>query len=589
MNAFEIMEEIMNAIDKRYPKGSERNKELKDSAYKSKVGAEEIAKEHTLGKRPESAQIKGGWDIRTWEIPAETPEEREYSKKETDYDIKQIRKEFTKNKTGEHETKKKQFPKSYKDVGVLGEPDAKELETERTARKALGKRKAKMNKNEALEIMEEIKSIVEGRKEGESLEEFKKRLGNEQFDKQYDKYIDATKKVIYSDQHDRKHRPHKGMSQRTHELEKERDKAFSNKELASIAASGAKSWPQHSKSRDQRKDEDYVNLQAEMRAKNKTNEALELIESILSYADNLFELDYEEKQNISPNEISRVKKNKKGEKVEVVSVADELFPYEGDAKQQFNQKVLAKINDMIEGTGSLEDLIQFVRAGAKAKASKAHEALDEDKEPNKECEYRKGEWDKAVQNYYDTKKKHLDWEGEHPETKKAYDEERKAYANLDKARRDSKKINGPFEALEEIKNVAEGLFKKDERGDLLDDIDTALGSPVKKKLADIKAKMTGCKQTKVHEDMMNLIKELLNESNPEAIQKVANKRAYDAGYHSQKQFNNGEVTLEGKRAQKKFAKIKELIRKREDRTGDWAVKHSELADNCNKGWEDSKK
>ena len=44
-----------------------------------------------------------------------------------------------------------------------------------------------------------------------------------------------------------------------------------------------------------------------------------------------------------------------------------MFPYEGTAKQQFNQKILAKINDMIEGTGSLEDLIQFVRAGAKGK------------------------------------------------------------------------------------------------------------------------------------------------------------------------------------------------------------------------------
>ena len=90
-------------------------------------------------------------------------------------------------------------------------------------------------------------------------------------------------------------------------------------------------------------------------------------------------------------------------------------------------------------------------------------------------------------------------------------------------------------------------------------------------------------------EALDLLKEILVESNPEAIQKVANKRAYDAGYHSQKQFNDGEVTPEGKRAQKKFAKIKELIRKREDRTGDWAVKHSELADNCNKGWEDSKK
>ena len=97
------------------------------------------------------------------------------------------------------------------------------------------------------------------------------------------------------------------------------------------------------------------------------NEALQLAEAICDFADNLFELDYEQKQDISPNKIKRTKKDKDGEKVEVVSVADELFPYEGTAKQQFNQKILAKINDMIEGTGSLEDLIQFVRAGAKGK------------------------------------------------------------------------------------------------------------------------------------------------------------------------------------------------------------------------------
>lgn len=653
--ALEILEDIYSAINKRYPKNSERNKELKDSAYKSKTGAEEVAKEHELGKRPESAPIKGGWDIRTWEIPAETPEEREYSKKETDYDIKQIRKEFTKNKTGEHETKKKQFPKAYKDVGVLGEPDSKELETERTARKALGKRKVKMNKNEAFEIMEEIINVVEGRKEGEATEDMKNRLHKE---------------LVLA------------VDKRAAEAREKGDH---------------KEWEKQHKKLGKLDDIQPV-YNAYVRAENdKIKEALSLMEQICDFADNLFELDYEEKQNISPNKIFRTKKDKDGEKVEVVSVADELFPYSGSAKEQFNQKVLAKINDMIEGTGSLEDLIQFVRKGVPTKkkvneafdeavdlleniytqiqkvhgedeynpmnksaklmkkasdtynkevddASRregknvrekrltskahkdewvryhggqwskkadgyegvhdegateksikrhgkksAHESLDEGKEPNAECEYRKGEWDKAVQNYYDTKKKNMDFEGKHPETKKAYDEERKAYANLDKARRDSKKINGPYEALEEIKNVAEGLFKKDERGDLLDDIDTALGSPVKKKLADIKAKMTGCKETKVHEDIMNLVKELLNESNPEAIQKVANKRAYDAGYHSQKQFNDGEVTPEGKRAQKKFAKIKELIRKREDRTGDWAVKHSELADNCNKGWEDSKK
>ena len=134
-----------------------------------------------------------------------------------------------------------------------------------------------------IEILEQL--LAEGRKEGESLEDFKKRLGNEQFDKQYDKYIDLTKKVIFSDKHDNKHRPHRGMSQRTHELEKKRDKAFNKKELASLVSSGATSWPYHSKSREQRKDEDYENLKAEMRDNNKNEAfegAIEILEEIIN-------------------------------------------------------------------------------------------------------------------------------------------------------------------------------------------------------------------------------------------------------------------------------------------------------------------
>ena len=90
------------------------------------------------------------------------------------------------------------------------------------------------------------------------------------------------------------------------------------------------------------------------------------------------------------------------------------------------------------------------------------------------------------------------------------------------------------------------------------------------------------------EDIVGIVEELLSESNPETIQKVANKRAYDAGFHSEKQFNRGIVTPEGEKAQKKFKNIKDLIGKREKRIGDWAVRHTELADNVNKGWEDSK-
>ena len=74
------------------------------------------------------------------------------------------------------------------------------------------------------------------------------------------------------------------------------------------------------------------------------------------------------------NKITRTKKDKNGEPVEVVSVADELFPYKGTAKEQYNQKILAKINDMIEGTATLEDLIQLIR---QKKAVTMKESLEE--------------------------------------------------------------------------------------------------------------------------------------------------------------------------------------------------------------------
>ena len=554
MNAFEIMEEIMNAvdedihsaIDKKYPKESGKNKELHDTASIAKIDAEEVAKEHEIGKRPEGVPIT---DL--FNIPAETPEEREYAKKESKWNVRNIKKEFTNNKIGDNKTRSKQFPKSYKNVGVLGEPDAKELEAERAARKALGKRKAKMNKNEALEILE----------------------------------------------------------------------------------------------------------------------------SILSYADNLFELDYEEKQNISPNKLYRTKKDKKGDKVEVVSVADELFPYEGDAKQQFNQKVLAKINDMIEGTGSLEDLIQFVRAGAKAKASKAHEGLDEASicERDKKNRLKKEYWENKLNNvsmrdkmnaqykikrladdekldreiadeydrlsmrepantsaanYWDSKYREFDQranqegndkqeliknnrkkftnrenkdlkealellegalkdfflgtEKKDPATKSAVgrtlrgkeatynkhvDDEIKyteraegakgyrAQVNQEKAddagrkaveaNKDLRKTKGEYldilrkdkgltnpqahavlkravgEFVQEMLELVEGLFVKDGRGDLLDDIDTALGSPVKKKIKDIENRMTGCKQKRVQE-ALDLMEDIINELKDGPLRRAKN-------------------------------------------------------------------
>lgn len=288
----------------------------------------------------------------------------------------------------------------------------------------------------------------------------------------------------------------------------------------------------------------------------KLGEALSLAESIIGYADNIFELDYENKQNVNTNKIRKLKKDKDGENVEVVSVADELFPYEGNAKQQFNQKVLAKINDMIEGKGSLEDLIQFVRkySGNKkatnesTEISEAVRLLEEMiNEVSKETRFeaaksslpkREEEFSKVSNELDDlVTKNNYEYTGDNgvakpkgwpygnsktiPEVENKIKEFRKKADRRSHAKdivstegeghdalmaRDTshrsftthqKRKNNAAEALEEIKQVAEGLFVKDGRGDLLNDIDNALGSPVKKTVKDMVKQCTGCKQKKV--------------------------------------------------------------------------------------------
>lgn len=92
--------------------------------------------------------------------------------------------------------------------------------------------------------------------------------------------------------------------------------------------------------------------------------ALRLIEEAFGLMTSLCEVgDAENVEDTSKehNKLKRVIKDKEGNKTDVVSVEDELFPYPGNAKEQFNQKVIAKINDMIEGKATLEDLIQLVR------------------------------------------------------------------------------------------------------------------------------------------------------------------------------------------------------------------------------------
>ena len=76
----------------------------------------------------------------------------------------------------------------------------------------------------------------------------------------------------------------------------------------------------------------------------------------------------------SQNKIKRDRKTKDG-KVELVSVEDELFPYDGNKKEQYRQKILDTINGMIQGTSTLEDLLQIVRQ-KKAPLKEAMEVLE---------------------------------------------------------------------------------------------------------------------------------------------------------------------------------------------------------------------
>lgn len=113
--------------------------------------------------------------------------------------------------------------------------------------------------------------------------------------------------------------------------------------------------------------------------KNNASEAFKLIEEAFGLMTSLFEVDDAsgemEDKSKEHNKLKREIKDEKGNTTDVVSVADELFPYAGNAKQQFNQKVIAKINDMIEGKATLEDLIQLVRK--KHTTKKVEESFEE--------------------------------------------------------------------------------------------------------------------------------------------------------------------------------------------------------------------
>jgi len=111
------------------------------------------------------------------------------------------------------------------------------------------------------------------------------------------------------------------------------------------------------------------------------SDILEEIQELSNKFSNLFEVDGDGLGNPavdvppSQNKIKRDRKTKDG-KVEVVSVEDELFPYDGNKREQYRQKILDTINNMIQGTATLEDLLQIVRQ-KKAPLKEAMELMED--------------------------------------------------------------------------------------------------------------------------------------------------------------------------------------------------------------------
>jgi hypothetical protein len=116
-----------------------------------------------------------------------------------------------------------------------------------------------------------------------------------------------------------------------------------------------------------------------MNDNNSYNEIVSQIMDLKEAFSNLFEVDDlgQPAMDVPPsqNKIKRDRKTKDG-KVELVSVEDELFPYEGNKREQYRQKILDTINNMIQGKATLEDLLQIVRQ-KKAPLKEAMEILED--------------------------------------------------------------------------------------------------------------------------------------------------------------------------------------------------------------------
>ena len=116
-----------------------------------------------------------------------------------------------------------------------------------------------------------------------------------------------------------------------------------------------------------------------MNDNNSYNEIVSQIMDLKEAFSNLFEVEGLGNPAVdvppSQNKIKKDVKTKDG-KAELVSVEDELFPYDGNKREQYRQKILDTINGMIQGTSTLEDLLQIVRQ-KKAPLKEAMEVLEE--------------------------------------------------------------------------------------------------------------------------------------------------------------------------------------------------------------------
>lgn len=149
----------------------------------------------------------------------------------------------------------------------------------------------------------------------------------------------------------------------------------------------------------------------------------------------------------STNKLKKDVKTKNG-KVELVSVENELFPYEGNKKEQFQQKVLDTINGMIQGTNTLEDLLQVVRSKKVAPVKEGIEEFAKAVEILEEIinEVSVGKLAKAAENTFDKRREIA---------KDSTEKSKKAYSSYEKQSKEHPEDEQAlYNAVSKLSNIA---------------------------------------------------------------------------------------------------------------------------------------